>query len=521
MARDTSGIFKNCHCPADKKFRCSHTWTLGFRHGGTYHREAIDKYAGRHIVAKTDAATIGQSMRDDIRAGRWRDGAPVASPAQGVASAQPSSVTLRALAELYVEEYCRVQGLRTVDAESGVLTRAMDTRITLADGTVVAFGDLPATAIAVGHLSALRRARLQQQQRKHCQCPQWATCAHPWRVNAASGRTALNRMLARLRALFTWALRHEHVERSPFRKGDVSAVGLLKERQRYRRLEDGEERRLRAEANPHLLACIECALESGMRLGEILKLTWADVRADLSEIWLQAKDTKAAKVRIVPVSDRLRAVLDMRRRDPAGEDFPAEAHVFGTVTGERVASISKAWRGACQRAGLENLHFHDLRRESGSRLLDSGHFSIGATRDLLGHSNISVTSRYLQGQTGGLRSAMRQRDAALAEASHATVAIYVRVGAGSLAMPIRVPLSAGVSGFIGTHSGHDGYRLEVASPVPDGEVIQGRVVCACGAGCDVSASRGDVLAVLSEIAERAAAMVIPGEAPLSPISRVN
>jgi len=41
------------------------------------------------------------------------------------------------------------------------------------------------------------------------------------------------------------------------------------------------------------------------------------------------------------------------------------------------------------------LHFHDLRREFGSRLLESG-ASHHDVRDFLGHSNITTTSRYLK-----------------------------------------------------------------------------------------------------------------------------
>jgi site-specific recombinase XerC len=41
-----------------------------------------------------------------------------------------------------------------------------------------------------------------------------------------------------------------------------------------------------------------------------------------------------------------------------------------------------------------NLHFHDLRREFGSRVLESGSSLIEAC-DLLGHANISQSSTYL------------------------------------------------------------------------------------------------------------------------------
>src|SRR5207244_2163732 len=61
---------------------------------------------------------------------------------------------------------------------------------------------------------------------------------------------------------------------------------------------------------------------------------------------------------------------------------------------EKVGRIMTAWRAACRRAGIKDLHFHDLRREFASRLLESG-ASDHEVRDWLGHANITTTSRYL------------------------------------------------------------------------------------------------------------------------------
>ena len=43
-----------------------------------------------------------------------------------------------------------------------------------------------------------------------------------------------------------------------------------------------------------------------------------------------------------------------------------------------------------------DLHFHDLRREAGSRWLEGG-VPLHVVRDWLGHANISQTSTYLAG----------------------------------------------------------------------------------------------------------------------------
>jgi site-specific recombinase XerD len=56
------------------------------------------------------------------------------------------------------------------------------------------------------------------------------------------------------------------------------------------------------------------------------------------------------------------------------------------------------------------LHFYDLRREFGSRLLESG-ASQHIVRDFLGHANISTTSRYLATTPIALEHAIRQFEA--------------------------------------------------------------------------------------------------------------
>jgi integrase len=80
-------------------------------------------------------------------------------------------------------------------------------------------------------------------------------------------------------------------------------------------------------------------------------------------IVLPAVKTKARRDRRVPISSALRTVLDARRHDPAGEPLPPEAYVFGDDVGRRRGLFTTAWRLACRRAGIHDLHFHDLRRE--------------------------------------------------------------------------------------------------------------------------------------------------------------
>ena len=216
-------------------------------------------------------------------------------------------------------------------------------------------------------------------------------------------RVAGNRDLALLRAAFNWAVLGGLVPSTPFKVATVPAVKLLREEARTRRLQPGEDVRLLATASPYLHDLIVAALETGCRLGELLSLQWDQVRA---ELFLPAGKTKAKKPRRVPISTVLQPVLDARRRDPAGEDLPSSAFVFGDEVGRRRLDIKTAWRAACRRANIMGLHFHDLRREAGSRWMDAG-VPLATIQRWLGHYNISQTSTYLAASGGGDADAMR------------------------------------------------------------------------------------------------------------------
>lgn len=110
-------------------------------------------------------------------------------------------------------------------------------------------------------------------------------------------------------------------------------------------------------------------------------------------------------MRVVPVAQRLAAVLEMLRTDPEGNDLPPEAFVFGDEIGESISSVKTAWQATCDQAGIVDLHFHDLRREFACRLLES-RAELHDVRDFLGHTNITTTSRYLRSTTLRLERAL-------------------------------------------------------------------------------------------------------------------
>ena len=248
-----------------------------------------------------------------------------------------------------------------------------------------------------------------------------------------AGRAAstLNHTVQVMKAAFRWAVRKGYLSRSPITDG--SALKRSKMAKRTRRVSPAEEAALRSVASPRLERLIVGAVETGMRLGELRALTWGDIAlTDTSGvITVRAETAKDRDVRLIPISARLHGFLHMAKTAPTGKDYPADAFVFGEL-GERLGSIKKAWEtvvlkahdidpvwvggklSPASRAELRriDLRFHDLRREAGSRWLETGVFQVHDVRDLLGHANVSQTDTYLNAKIGGLREKMRRVDAA-------------------------------------------------------------------------------------------------------------
>jgi len=94
------------------------------------------------------------------------------------------------------------------------------------------------------------------------------------------------------------------------------------------------------------------ALETMMRQGEILRLTWQHVHLDRK--FCHLPKTKNGHPRDVPLSSSARALFAMLTPGKPGQRVvPVASGTFGAYFREAVAG-----------AGIEDLHFHDTRREA-------------------------------------------------------------------------------------------------------------------------------------------------------------
>jgi integrase len=162
----------------------------------------------------------------------------------------------------------------------------------------------------------------------------------------------MRRYLATLSSLFSFAERSGWVLQNPMARFDKRSLPEAQPRTRF--LSRAEYRKLLASSEPHLRPLIEMAVETGMRLEELLGLRWDQVQMERREIRLVV--TKSNQPRVIPLSDRAVAIL------AASPRIDTSAYVFTNPhTVQRYRNLRHSFRKACLRAGITDFRWHDLR----------------------------------------------------------------------------------------------------------------------------------------------------------------
>lgn len=157
---------------------------------------------------------------------------------------------------------------------------------------------------------------------------------------------------------------------------------------RRRRVSDDEVQRIQlalgyeggtpVTASHRVALAFEFAVETAMRAGEILGLTWPRVRPKAVTL----PQTKNGDQRDVPLSSRAREIIALLPRDAAT--------VFDVEPGTRDALFRKAR----DRAQIEDLHFHDSRAEAIWRL--SKKLDVLELARIIGHRDVRSLMIYYQ-----------------------------------------------------------------------------------------------------------------------------
>jgi integrase len=225
----------------------------------------------------------------------------------------------------------------------------------------------------------------------------------PTHQSAQRSIATVNRELAYFRRILNIAERNGWISKNPFSCGDT-LIHCADEVKRERILTTEEVQRLIdacTHRRAHLKPIIIAALDTGCRLGELLKLQWQDIDLVSSIITIKAFNTKTMRMREVGITTRLNTELEsLLNSFPQSKDDL----VFG------VSEVRKGFHSACKEARLSDLRFHDLRHCHATKLDELG-FSVPEIAGQLGHTQIQTTMRYVNRHKEGIKKVTLALDA--------------------------------------------------------------------------------------------------------------
>lgn len=224
-----------------------------------------------------------------------------------------------------------------------------------------------------------------------------------------------NRTLALLSRLMNVA---EQWEMRPQHTNPCRGVVRAKENIRDRILAPSEMQRLNValieleHAHPYEVAAINVAALTGLRISECLSFRWENLNFEMARVVLPT--TKTGQ-RVIPLAG---AVLDLLASLLRVNGSP---FIFPSLYARRgpcavtYKSARNVFAAACDSAGLNNVRLHDLRRSLATYLAGAG-VNAFVLRDVLGHSSITMSARYVQQASGALIDASESAAAYVAAA---------------------------------------------------------------------------------------------------------
>ncbi|MEJ7862890.1 MAG: site-specific integrase, partial [Pyrinomonadaceae bacterium] len=119
----------------------------------------------------------------------------------------------------------------------------------------------------------------------------------------------------------------------------------------------------------------------GLRRGEIFKISWKDIDFENGIIRVLGTHTKTERARLAPLSERARLELEKLKKISTGANpFPLK-------------DIKRSFATAKRLAGINDLHFHDLRRTAITRWIQQG-TPLALAGKLGGHTQLQTTMKH-------------------------------------------------------------------------------------------------------------------------------
>jgi len=323
------------------------SWYADFRVRGNRYRKKLD------AQNKAQAKLLAQKLELEVINGQY-----------GIFD-ESKAITLKKLSDEYIK-FAKMNK-RSWDRDVLSLSHILNMEV---DGKKL--GEYDTEEISPKHILIYQEKRKNEMDRKFDQI------GKPIRErNYAS----INREIACLKHIFYLAIDWEYTEKNPVAR---KSIRLFKEIRRDRILSEEEIIKLLRITDGHTFQIISFGLNTGMRLGEILKLTWEQV--DKTNKVIHVTFTKNNMDRDIPINNFLSGIVKTISED--------NKHLFHNPdTGKPLTGIKKSFASALRRTEIINFRFHDLRHTFSSHL-SMGGIEENTRAELLGHSKRTITSSY-------------------------------------------------------------------------------------------------------------------------------
>jgi len=228
------------------------------------------------------------------------------------------------------------------------------------------------------------------------------------KVGKTSGRPRANQVHVLLNAMYNAAITKWRLIKC---ENPAQGIAKFPEKSRDRFLQADELPRffeaLGKEPNPAIRAYILLSLLTGARKTNVLEMQWEQISFERAEWRIpKTKNGTAQTITLAP-----EAVEVLREREGCHETW-----VFpGTGKKGHLCDPQKAWTRILERANIENLHIHDLRRSLGSWQAKTG-ASMAIIGKSLNHKSVSTTAIYARLDLDPVRDSVNRATSAMLEA---------------------------------------------------------------------------------------------------------
>lgn len=201
-----------------------------------------------------------------------------------------------------------------------------------------------------------------------------------WRDSMAGNPSVANHAMAVLRKLMSFALDRGHIDFNPVLNPKKMKVGT------YEPWPADELEKFRAQAPAHMLLALTLGLYTGQRRGDVVRLTWTQVKNGGIEL---VQEKTGARLWI-PMHRHLQVAI------AKAEENKTAVTVLTNVKGISwdANEFSKRFREACTAARISGKYnFHGLRKNATIALLEAG-CTTAQVKAITGHATDEMVNHY-------------------------------------------------------------------------------------------------------------------------------